>query len=51
MIPIRDHLHSDNLWLAEVQQKVLAANDEDVALRGGDPLHRDPRGRAALPPA
>ena len=29
LIPIRDHLYSDNLWLAEVQQKVLAATDED----------------------
>jgi bifunctional NMN adenylyltransferase/nudix hydrolase len=29
VIPIRDHLYSDNLWLAEVQQKVLAVTDED----------------------
>jgi bifunctional NMN adenylyltransferase/nudix hydrolase len=29
VIPIRDHLYSDNLWLAEVQQKVLAVTDEE----------------------
>ncbi|WP_216912200.1 MULTISPECIES: bifunctional nicotinamide-nucleotide adenylyltransferase/Nudix hydroxylase [unclassified Synechococcus] len=36
VIPIRDHLYSDNLWLAEVQQKVLAvtAEDERVLLIG-----------------
>ena len=27
-IPLRDYLYSDNLWLAEVQQKVLGATDE-----------------------
>ncbi|WP_043326435.1 bifunctional nicotinamide-nucleotide adenylyltransferase/Nudix hydroxylase [Cyanobium gracile] len=36
VIPIRDHLYSDNLWLAEVQQKVLTvtAEDERVLLIG-----------------
>lgn len=28
-IPLRDYLYSDNLWLAEVQQKVLDATQED----------------------
>ncbi len=28
-IPLRDHLYSDNLWLAEVQQKVTSATEED----------------------
>ena len=27
-IPLRDHLYSDNLWLADVQQKVLAKSEE-----------------------
>ena len=27
-IPLRDHLYSDNLWLADVQQKVLAESEE-----------------------
>lgn len=29
-LPLRDHLYSDNLWLAEVQQKVLAAGGEEA---------------------
>jgi bifunctional NMN adenylyltransferase/nudix hydrolase len=32
VIPIRDHLSSDNLWLAEVHQKVLAVTDEEDRL-------------------
>ena len=27
-VPLRDHLYSDNLWLAEVQQKVLDHSEE-----------------------
>jgi bifunctional NMN adenylyltransferase/nudix hydrolase len=27
-LPLRDHLYSDNLWLAEVQQKVTSATEE-----------------------
>lgn len=29
-IPVRDHLYSDNLWLTEVQQKVLSETGEDA---------------------
>ncbi len=29
VIPIRDHLYSDNLRLAEVHEKVLAVTDEE----------------------
>jgi len=32
ILPVRDHLYSDNLWLAEVQQKVTSATDEDDRL-------------------
>ena len=45
-IPLRDHLYSDNLWLADVQQKVLAQSKEGdrVVLVG----HRRGRSSAYL---
>jgi bifunctional NMN adenylyltransferase/nudix hydrolase len=32
-VPLRDHLYSDNLWLAEVQQKVLDHSEEAGSIR------------------
>ena len=36
-IPLRDHLYSDNLWLADVQQKVLAAEQGGRSGGAGGP--------------
>ncbi|AGY59479.1 bifunctional nicotinamide-nucleotide adenylyltransferase/Nudix hydroxylase [Gloeobacter kilaueensis] len=31
-VPVRDQLYSDNLWVADIQQKVLAIADDDSAV-------------------